>query len=120
MGGLDELVDQVDEEKEIEEAKTIMNELGIEDQEELEELEQKLDRVQSGLIHYDKKMERLEQRIDILEGAVAKVLKQSADVSTTETGEQNKTNDQQTATTEEETASWDKGGSDDGDGLNWG
>lgn len=119
MGGLDDLVDDVDEEKEKEEVEGLMDELGIEDKEELEELETKLDRVQTGLIHYDKQMERLERRISVLEGAVANLIKELSDVSNTDIREQDGDGDEQSPTTEGSQNLWDTEESGDESGLNF-
>lgn len=64
MGGLDELVDNVDSQHEEEQARSILDELDIDSKEELENFEDRLDDVQHSLLHYDKRMEELEQQVE--------------------------------------------------------
>lgn len=65
--GLDDLVDDVDEEKTEEQAEGILNELGIEDTEELRKFEQRFDNLNHALAYYDKKLEELQARIERVE-----------------------------------------------------
>lgn len=75
MGGLDDLVDQQEDEVVEEEAQGLLDELDIDDMEELEKFQDRLDQLQHGLVHYDKQMEELHTRVEVLEGVVSKLLK---------------------------------------------
>lgn len=109
MGGLDDLVDDQEDEIVNEKTEGLMDELDINDVEELEEFEDRLKQLSSGLVHYDKRMEEIERRLDVLEGTMSKILKE---VSNTDAEEQD---DDANATAGSQGSSWGKSES----GLDW-
>lgn len=114
--GIDDLVDDVEKEKEEEEIEGILDKLGINDKEELEELERKMDRVQSGLIEYDRRLEKIEERLSILEGAVARLIQELPNNgNSTSEGEEKEARASTEDEKEEQTSNW--GESDNG--LDW-
>lgn len=87
MTGLDDLVDNVEQETEEEKVKGILDELEIESKEELEKLESRLDDIQNGLEIYDKRMEKIEDRLEIQEQLIRRLIglvKDNNDESTKE------------------------------------
>ena len=79
MGGLDDLVDNQQDEVVEEQAEELMDELDFDSVEELEDFEDRLRQLSHGLVHYDKRMEEIEQRLDVLEGVTKKILKEVSD-----------------------------------------
>lgn len=115
---LDDLVDDVDKEQEKEEMEGILDELGVDSKEELQKLEDKLDRVQTGLIQYDKRMESIENRLDILEGTIARLIRLQSN-NEKSSGSSNEESESTRQTTEGESEEEEGRRSDDGSGLDW-
>lgn len=88
--GIDDLVDNASDEKDRSEAQSLLDELGVDSREELEELDNRLQRSINLLVEYDRRIEKLEDRIGTLETVVAQVLRNSnganEEDSTKETG----------------------------------
>ena len=81
MGGLDELVDNQQDEVVEQEVEGLMDELDIESKEELEKFQDRLKQLSHGLVHYDKRMEEIESRLEVLEGVTSKILKEVSDTN---------------------------------------
>jgi len=74
MGGVDDLIDDADEdadERQVQEAK---DKLDIEDKEELEELDDRLSRAYKLILQYDSRIEQLEEEVETLRSTVVKLI----------------------------------------------
>lgn len=107
MGGLDELVDDVEDDTEQQEVEGMMDELDIENKEDLEQLQDRLEGVNQGLMNYDRRMERIEDRLTVLEKAVAQLLRDDDE------------NETQKQSNEEEEQSDDGQSGGNNDGFDW-
>jgi len=94
MGGLDELVDDVDKEQDKDEIEGMLDQLGIESKEELQKLEARLDGINEGLMTYDKRMERIENRLAIMEQALAKLIEEQEDSDSQESSSEKESTDE--------------------------
>lgn len=70
MGGLDDLVDDVNKEQEQEEVNSIKDDLGVESKKELEQMDDRVQRLVERMDIYDKELEKLKKRMSLLENAV--------------------------------------------------
>lgn len=77
--GIDELVDDVDEQKDEDEAKSLLDKFGVDSREELEELDDRLSRALRLLVQYDKRIEELEGRVTTLEALFYEQLKEQSE-----------------------------------------
>lgn len=111
MTGIDDLIDEEDDKQEQEEAEGILDELGVDSKEELEALEQKLDRVQHGLAHYDKRMEELEEEVKLQRSIISRLIGQIHELS-----DSNSSNEWELET-EQQDSTDDSG--DSSSGLEW-
>lgn len=74
--GFDDLIDDVEEEKKQDEVEELKESLGIEDKEDMEQLEGRLQNLMSMQITLDKRMEEMEDEVRILRKALGAVLKE--------------------------------------------
>lgn len=72
--GLDDIVGDKEEEKEEESVEEMKEELGVEDEGDLEELNDRMRRMVETVSKLDKNIERLENELTVTRGALAKVL----------------------------------------------
>lgn len=66
MGGIDDLIDDAEEE----EVTELATELGLEDKQDIEELDNRLSDIYTLLIAFDKQLEKIENRLKMLEKTV--------------------------------------------------
>lgn len=79
--GLDDLVDDVGEDKEKEELEELMDELGIEDKDDLEQLDGRLDRMFGIVLTLENDIENLKSEVNVLRSALSRTIKEFADES---------------------------------------
>lgn len=68
--GLDELVDDVEESKKKEELQNLADKLGIEDREDMEELDQRLDRMLAIVLTLERDVEELKKEVRLHQKAL--------------------------------------------------
>lgn len=69
--GLDELADEKEQEQKNNKVEGLKEQLGVENEEELEQLDDRLGMSIRMLVNLDKRIEELEQRVDVLEKVVS-------------------------------------------------
>jgi len=111
MCGVDELISSADESAEEEQVEDITDELGIDDKEELEELDDRLDRAYELILQYDNRIEQLEEEVKTLRATIVKLI--------TEEHEQHDSDSTDRPDSDEELLSKEENNPDLNNGLEW-
>lgn len=107
MGGLDDVIDEADDDADKRKVQNIADKLGVEDKEELENLDDRLDDAYEMVIEYDRRIEKLEEQVSILTSAVNELLNDDSSSS----DDRSSNEDEQLREQDDETNS--------SDGLEW-
>lgn len=78
MGGMDELLDSAEQE----EVQEVADKLGVDDKEDLQQLDDRISDLYELLVSQDKKIEQLERRLDVQEELIRKLINDDEDTKT--------------------------------------